>query len=93
MRIATDIGGTFTDLVYFNYNNKNKELTNVEVSKSSTTPNELEKGILNAIEKIGLDLSTIEFFVHGTTVVINAITERKGSKTALFTTKLTMLYI
>ncbi|MDG2397643.1 MAG: hydantoinase/oxoprolinase family protein [Flavobacteriaceae bacterium] len=87
MRIATDIGGTFTDLVYFNYNNKNKELTNVKVSKSSTTPNEFEKGILNAIEKIGLDLSTIEFFAHGTTVVINAITERKGSKTALFTTK------
>ena len=31
MRIATDIGGTFTDLVYFNYNNKNKELTNAFV--------------------------------------------------------------
>ncbi len=86
MRVATDIGGTFTDLVFFDYDKKNKEVKNVEVSKSSTTPGEFEKGILNAIEKIDLDLSTIEFFAHGTTVVINAITERKGSKTALITT-------
>jgi N-methylhydantoinase A len=87
MRVATDIGGTFTDLVFFDYDKKNKEVTNVKVSKSSTTPGEFEKGILNAIKKIDLDLNTIEFFAHGTTVVINAITERKGSKTALITTK------
>lgn len=87
MRVATDIGGTFTDLVFFEYNKANKEVTNVKVSKSSTTPGEFEKGIINAINKIDLDLKTIEFFAHGTTVVINAITERKGSKTALITTK------
>jgi len=87
MRVATDIGGTFTDLVFFDYDKKNKEVTNVKVSKASTTPGEFEKGILNAIKKIDLDLKTIEFFAHGTTVVINAITERKGSKTALITTK------
>jgi N-methylhydantoinase A len=87
MRVATDIGGTFTDLVFFEYDKKNKEVTNVRVSKSSTTPGEFEKGILNTIKKIDLDLNTIEFFAHGTTVVINAITERKGSKTALITTK------
>ncbi|WP_417444089.1 hydantoinase/oxoprolinase family protein [Joostella sp.] len=87
MRVATDIGGTFTDLVFFEYDKKNKEVTNVKVSKSSTTPKEFEKGIINTINKINLDLKTIEFFAHGTTVVINAITERKGSKTALLTTK------
>ncbi|WP_350284479.1 hydantoinase/oxoprolinase family protein [uncultured Croceitalea sp.] len=87
MRVATDIGGTFTDLVCFDYDKKNREVKNVEVSKSSTTPGEFEKGILNAISKIDLDLASIEFFVHGTTVVINAITERKGSKTALITTE------
>jgi N-methylhydantoinase A len=86
MRVATDIGGTFTDLVFFDYDRETKEVRKVEVSKSSTTPGEFEKGILNAIEKIDLDLSTIDFFAHGTTVVINAITERKGSKTALITT-------
>lgn len=87
MRVATDIGGTFTDLVFFDYDKKNKEVKQVKVSKSSTTPGEFEIGILNTIEKIDLDLSTIEFFAHGTTVVINAITERKGSKTALLTTE------
>lgn len=87
MRVATDIGGTFTDLVFFEYDKKNKEVTNVKVSKSSTTPGEFEKGILNTIKKIDLDLNSIEFFAHGTTVVINAITERKGSKTALITTE------
>lgn len=86
MRVATDIGGTFTDLVFFEYDKKNKEVTNVKVSKSSTTPEQFEKGILNTIKKIDLDLNTIEFFAHGTTVVINAITERKGAKTALITT-------
>jgi len=87
MRVATDIGGTFTDLVFFEYDKKNKEVTNVKVSKSSTTPGDFEKGILNTIKKIDLDLNTIEFFAHGTTVVINAITERKGSRTALITTE------
>jgi N-methylhydantoinase A len=87
MRVATDIGGTFTDLVFFDYDKENKEVTNVKVSKSSTTPEEFEKGILNTIKKIDLDLNNIEFFAHGTTLVINAITERKGSKTALITTQ------
>ncbi len=87
MRVATDIGGTFTDLVFFDYDQENKEVTQVKISKASTTPGEFEKGILNAIEKIDLDLAAIDFFAHGTTVVINAITERKGSKTALITTK------
>ena len=87
MRVATDIGGTFTDLVFFDYDKKNKKITKVKVSKSSTTPGEFEKGILNTIKKIDLDLNTIDFFVHGTTVVINAITERKGAKTALITTE------
>jgi N-methylhydantoinase A len=87
MRVATDIGGTFTDLVVFDYDRETKEVRKVEVSKSSTTPGEFEKGILNTIEKIDLDLNKIDFFAHGTTVVINAITERKGSKTALITTE------
>lgn len=87
MRVATDIGGTFTDLVFFDYDRETKEVRKVEVSKSSTTPGEFEKGILNAIKKIDLDLNTIDFFAHGTTLVINAITERKGSKTALITTE------
>lgn len=84
MRVATDIGGTFTDLVCFNSEN---ELNPITISKSSTTPGEFEKGIMNALSEARIDPSEVQFFAHGTTVVINAITERKGSKTALITTK------
>lgn len=81
MRVATDIGGTFTDLVYVD------EKGNVQVEKSSTTPPNFEKGVLEVIRKSGINASEIEEFIHGSTVVINAITERKGVKTALITTK------
>lgn len=85
MRIATDIGGTFTDLVCFDTSQGGSG--GVKIAKSSTTPGEFEKGILNTIDLAALDLKTIDFFAHGTTVVINAITERKGAKIALITTK------
>ncbi|QHJ69119.1 hydantoinase/oxoprolinase family protein [Planococcus halotolerans] len=81
MRIATDIGGTFTDLVYVDENGK------VGVAKSHTTPPNFEQGIIDVIEKSGIDQQEIETFIHGTTVIINALTERKGVKTGLITTK------
>lgn len=81
MRIATDIGGTFTDLVYID------EQDRVQVAKSSTTPPDFEQGVMNVIKESGLKFSEIKEFIHGSTVVINAITERKGVKTALITTK------
>lgn len=81
MRVATDIGGTFTDLVYIN------EEGNVEVSKSHTTPPHFEEGVINVIDKAGIKQEEIDTFIHGTTVIINALTEKKGAKTALITTK------
>jgi len=39
------------------------------------------------IGQAGLDPSAVDFFAHGTTVIINALTERKGAKTALITTE------
>lgn len=81
MKIATDIGGTFTDLVYVDETGK------VRTYKSSTTPARFEKGVLNVIKESGINQEAITQFVHGSTVVINAITEKKGVKTALITTK------
>ena len=87
MRVATDIGGTFTDLVCLEFDKQTGKPTGVKVAKADTTPSNFEEGILNTIEKGKVDLKEIDFFAHGTTVVINALTERKGAKTALITTK------
>ena len=80
-RLAIDIGGTFTDLVLFD--EKNGKL---ESFKSLSTPSDPSVGVLNTINLSGIKTSDIDFFVHGGTTVINAITERKGVKTALITT-------
>ena len=82
MRIATDIGGTFTDLV--SIDEKNGRMV---AEKSHTTPPNFEHGVLNVIKKSGLSPESMDTFIHGTTTVINALTERKGGKTGLITTK------
>lgn len=81
MRVATDIGGTFTDLVYIN------EHGEFDVAKDHTTPGEFENGVMNVIQKSGISSDEIEMFIHGSTVVINTLTERKGVKVGLITTK------
>lgn len=81
MRIATDIGGTFTDLVALN---KDGELI---LGKADTTPKNFEVGIFNVLENANINLKDIDMFIHGTTIVINALTEKKGVKTGLITTK------
>lgn len=81
MRVATDIGGTFTDLVFVDQQGK------IGVAKSHTTPPNFEKGVLDVISVSGINTDQLETFIHGTTVIINALTERKGVKTGLITTK------
>ena len=81
MRVATDIGGTFTDLVVVD-----EQTGEVRIAKVSTTPHDLAQGVLDVIAGSEVDPAEIEELVHGTTVVINALTERKGARTALVTT-------
>jgi N-methylhydantoinase A len=85
-RVATDVGGTFTDLVYFETDRKTGRQT-VRTEKSDTTPPNFEQGVLDVLRKGGVSLSEVDFFAHGTTVVINALTERKGARTGLITTQ------
>jgi len=84
-RAATDVGGTFTDLVYFETDLASGVQT-VRTEKSDTTPPDFEKGVLDVLDKAGVDLTMLDFLAHGTTVVINALTERKGAKVGLITT-------
>ena len=82
IRMATDIGGTFTDLVALE-----EETRQITLAKSPSTPPEFHRGLADTIRKSGLDPKSVTFFAHGTTVVINALTERKGAPTALVTTR------
>ena len=81
-RIAIDIGGTFTDYVALNENNGD-----LFVTKSSSTPNNFADGVIDCIEQAGISLEEVNYLVHGSTIVINALTEKKGAKTALITTE------
>lgn len=86
LRVATDVGGTFTDLVCFETDPQTGE-SRITTAKSDTTPPNFEQGVLNVLEKAGVEPSAIKFLAHGTTVVINALTERKGVKVGLITTE------
>ena len=68
-RVATDIGGTFTDLV-----SVDEESGTVSVGKASTTPADPARGVLDAVAEGELRLADVAHFVHGTTIVINALT-------------------
>ena len=86
IRIATDVGGTFTDLVCFR-SDPETGASSISTAKVSTTPPNYEKGVLEVLEKGKVDPAATEFLAHGTTVVINALTERKGVKVGLITTQ------
>ena len=86
IRVATDVGGTFTDLVCFETDAETGKHS-VVTAKSDTTPPDFETGVLNVLAKGNVDPSEVSFLAHGTTVIINSITERKGVKVGLITTK------
>ncbi len=86
IRVTTDVGGTFTDLVCFTTDPATGQ-SRILTAKSDTTPPDFEQGVLNVLAKAGIEPSAIHSFVHGTTVVINALTERKGVKVGLITTE------
>jgi N-methylhydantoinase A len=81
-RLGTDVGGTFTDGVLLD-----ESTGEIKVSKVSSTPKNPAVGTVQSMERFGVPLQDVTFLVHGTTVVINALIESKGAKTALITTK------
>ncbi len=82
LRIASDVGGTFTDVAVFD-----EASGGIRLGKTLTTPSSLIEGMNHGVGKAGADFADARLFLHGTTVAINALLERKGAKTALVTTK------
>ncbi len=85
-RLGCDIGGTFTDFVLLN-----DQTGEIRTGKCLTTPQDpsdaVEEGI-RALETTSPDfVAKLDELIHGTTLVINSIIERKGARTGLITTK------
>src|SRR5581483_12379641 len=82
-RIGIDVGGTFTDLIMVD-----DESGRVTVGKGPSNPaavDEAVRGVLAASAAPG-SAARAEYFLHGTTVGLNALLERKGAKVGLLTT-------
>ncbi|WP_316745518.1 hydantoinase/oxoprolinase family protein [Streptomyces sp. MK7] len=85
LRVGVDIGGTFTDMAILD------DSGIVAVGKTLTTHSEpaaaVETVLRQTLAAHRLDAADITTFVHGTTLVTNALIERRGAKTALLTTE------
>ena len=81
VRLAADIGGTFTDIAVFD-----DKTGRLSFGKALSTPDRLVDGIGSGVEKAGSDYASANLFLHGSTVAINTMLERTGAKTALITT-------
>ena len=80
--VGVDIGGTFTDLVGFGL-----EDGEIVITKARSTSSDLTQGIMACVAKSEIPLGSVETLFHGSTLLINAIIERTGAKTALITTR------
>ena len=85
-RLGCDIGGTFTDFVLLN-----DQTGEIKTGKCLTTPRDPSDAVEEGIRALELGtpgfIEGLDELIHGTTLVINAIIERKGAKTGLITTK------
>ena len=84
MRLAIDIGGTFTDIVL-------EDKTNLLTKKVLTSTSQPEVAVIEGVEELlqenKIKSSDIKMIIHGTTLATNAVIERKGAKTCFITTE------
>ena len=82
-RIGVDVGGTFTDLIFYD-----ARTGEVRVAKEPTTPAAPDAGVISAVAAAvsGTELEAAEYFLHGTTVGLNALLERRGGQVGLLAT-------
>jgi N-methylhydantoinase A len=82
LRLAADIGGTFTDVAAFD-----EASGRLLLGKALSTPDALVEGIEAGVKKAGTTFADAGLFLHGSTVAINTLLERTGAKTALLITE------
>ncbi len=82
LAIGVDVGGTYTDLFFFD-----EASGACATAKVPSTPHNQAIGFLDGIARHTGDLGQIATIVHGTTVGTNALLERKGAPTGIITTK------
>ena len=80
--VGADIGGTFTDIVFYDENNNL-----MKVLKVHSTPRDQAIGLMEGLKEVGINLSKIDAIIHGTTIATNSIIERKGAVCGLLATK------
>ena len=84
IRVGVDIGGTFTDVALQHPGG----LSTCKVLTNYTQPEQaILDGIVKAAEQADIALGDITQVIHGTTLVTNALIERRGAKTAFITTE------
>lgn len=81
-RMATDVGGTFTDIVWVN-----TQTGEVRTDKTPTTPLDVVAGVLAAMHKTLVPSVEVGQFIHGSTVATNSLITSGGARTGLITTK------
>jgi N-methylhydantoinase A len=82
LKVGIDVGGTFTDLMVFD--SENKKSFAIKVSSNPSNPIE---AVLKAIKVGNLNMQEIDTIIHGTTVATNSLLEKIGAKTAFICTK------
>ena len=79
-KLAIDIGGTFVDIVTFDMASQS-----INAFKLSTTPDDPARGVIEAIGRLNVPAAQVTDFIHGTTLGLNAILERKGTTVGIIT--------
>ena len=84
VRLAVDVGGTFTDIVL---NTPNIQTTAKVLTTTSSPEEAVIAGAKEVFTSAGIEPASVDLVLHGTTLATNAILERKGAVTALITTE------
>jgi len=82
MRLAADIGGTFTDVAAFD-----EKTRRLFLGKTLSTPARFVDGVSLGVGKAGARFADAALFLHGSTIAINTLLERSGARTALLVTE------